>query len=880
MQSAFTLPSALPDRGRAVREFVQQGRAHWEQAHRAGAPAAEVARGLADLLEVVGVELFKAAVSSLPPRAPPMALVALGGLGRRELAPFSDLDVTVVCEDPKSDTARQVADQVFYPLWDARLEVGHAVRSPNDFAALAAADDTARTAAVDWRPLAGDADLLANLGQCLRQALSSSSTRRYATESVKLWTQGGNPGTVYVLQPDIKSGPGGLREIHRVWWLARLLWKVSSWPDFLARGLVDRHGLDTLMAGRSVLLNLRLAMHFVANRRQDQLRFELQDDVAAYLAVPAGPGDRAGPENLLESFYRHAKAVRAVSTRVLERCAENLLTHPGRPVVRETDGFDLFRGTLTLRRVDQFETHPVDLLRIFRVAQRHGVRLYVHARGVIAAAASRLVDDAFRANRQAARLFVDIVSDPRDGGESLEVMHDLGVLERFMPEFTHVTGLAQRDLYHVHTVDAHLVSCARCAVGLLAGAAAPEGGPAPADIAQIAARVARPHVLVLGCLMHDIGKGHGHGHSERGAVMAREACARLYLSDEDVADIEFLVLEHLSMFRISQRRDLDDEQLVGKFASTVGSVERLDLLMVLSYADAVTTGPEAWSDWKGHLLRELYQRTRRVLRGHMAPDSTDRQRAAKLQEVARLAPEQAAAMQALTARLVPRHVLTHRAILLLRHLQAVDQAMARGAACSVAPDDRRGGWEIVVVGPDRPGLLADLSGVLSAWGANVDAAYISGTVDGLAIDTFVVQGGASHLFEAPAKVTEMAQELEDAALGHLRFAARLRERLRAQSVRQSGVPLPEVRVLYDLEAQSDATVVDVFAPDRVGFLHDVTRAIFQAGASITLARVVTEGERALDAFYLIDSQTGAPLGAAERHTVEQAIRLAAGGSSS
>jgi [protein-PII] uridylyltransferase len=872
--SSFVAPADAALRGKAAREWCLDGRSAWRQRHQDGTPATHVARGLADMMEQMVVGLFARAAEALPLGHPGVALVALGSLGRREMCPYSDLDLIVVSEAPKSDAVRAVADGLFYPLWDARLEVGHAVRSPEDFARLTVEDDTVRTGAVDWRALAGEPDLLTTLHLKLRQALGSGATRRYAADSVREWTQGRNPATVYHLQPDIKTGPGGLREIHRLWWLARLLWKIDAWRDFLALGLVDKHGLETLAMGRETLLNIRLAMHFVAGRRQDQLRFDLQDEVANYLQVQAGPAPRAPGDNLLEIFYRHAKAVRGVSTRVLERCAESLLAKAQKPSTRPVDGFDLFAGRLTVQRPDQLEREPLDVLRIFRVAQQRGVRLYVHARAKIAEAAPRLLDESLRTNRDAARLFLDIVSDARDAGESLELLHELGVLDRFMPEFQGVTGLAQRDMYHVHTVDAHLVACARAALLLLGG----QDAAAPADMQQLAARVARPHVLVLAALMHDIGKGHGHGHSERGAAMAKAACTRLFLSDEDVADVTFLVLEHLSMFKISQRRDLEDEQLVARFARAVGTLERLDLLMLLSYADATTTGPEAWTEWKAQLLRELYNRTRRALKGAVGTETLATQAASRLEEVRVLAPERDAAMRALAARLVPRHLLVHRATLLLRHLQAVERVAAEGACCTAAPDERRGSWEIVVVGPDRPGLLADLSGVLAAWGVSVDAAYISGTTDNLVIDTFTVRGGASTLFEKPARLELMLHELRQATLTQVDYGGRIEERRRAQAMRASGLPRPETRIVYDLESPAQATVVDVFAADRVAFLHDVTKAIFRAGASIRLARVTTEGERAVDAFYLVNATTGQPLTERERDTVERAIRQAAAAS--
>ena len=870
---AFKVPTARSERGHATRTFLHAERQRLRILHQSSddaAAATRVARAWAEVAQQAVVALFERAVADAP-QAAPMALVALGSLGRMELAPYSDLDLTLVCDSPYADATRAVADAMFYPLWDGRLEVGHSVRSCDDFARLVLEDETVRTAAVDMRPLAGNAALLQNLSTQLQRALGSSATRRYATASALAWTQGNSSPTVYRLEPDIKTGPGGLREIHRVWWLARLLWKVDSWHDLLSLGLVDRHGLDVLAAGREALLNIRLAMHFVAGRRQDHLRFDVQDEVAAYLRLAAGPGQRTTAQNLLEIFYRNAKAVRTVTLRVLERAAEALAPPVRPPHVTDVEGFDLFQGKLTLHAAHQLETTPVDILRIFRVAQKLGLRLYVHARARISAAAPRVIDDALRTDVTAAQLFMNMLTDARDAGETLLLLHELGVLERFVPEFAHVTALAQRDLYHLHTVDAHLVTCAQRAI-LVCGERDPE---APPDIVEIARGMQRTHAVVLGALLHDIGKGHGHGHSERGEILARQACARWSLSEQDVNDIAFLVLEHLTLFKISQRRDMEDEQLIMRLAETVQTQERLEMLYVVSYCDAITTGPEAWTQWKAQLLRELYGRARDALRNALGDEVQGSEGGSRLAEAVASAPAKQAALQALAARLLPRHLASHPASLLLQHLTAVESAAATGAACLIDLGSRVGSWEIVLVGPDRPGLLADLTGVLAASGVGVDAAYISGTIDGLAIDTFVVQDGPA--FAHADRCDKLRHELCDAALGRTDYTGRIHERVRAQAQLPSGLPVPETRIVYDFDAPSKATVVDVFAPDRIGLLRDIAEAIFQAGISIMLARITTQGEKAVDAFYLVNARTHAPLSEAERATFEKALKRAVSG---
>ncbi len=862
----FLVPDAPEARAAAIKAHLAEVRAREATRLQDGTPATLVAAALAAAAE----EVIAALWAKVAPAEPKVAVVALGSLGRRELGPYSDLDVVLVAEAPEHKAVRAATDGLFYPLWDARLEVGHGVRSPEDFAALVTEDAAARTAALDARLIAGSKEPFAALEARLRSALQTSAVKRALTQDLEAWLAEESTGTIYRLQPDVKSGPGGLREIQRVWWAARLIWRIGAWQDLLVQGQVGRHDLDALLLAKETLLRLRLATHFVARRRQDHLRFEVQDEVAAFLAKDAAAA-RGAPEALLRSFYTSAKAVRTAGHHVLLRCHEALVP-PRRPQVKAVDDFVLFNGQLTVRDHEHLERAPLDVLRIFRKAQELGCPLYVHARERIAEAAPRLLSPELCATPEASRLFLDVVSFVGDGGRALELMHELGVLERVLPEFEHLTGLVQRDLYHTYTVDAHLIYCTRRALDLLAGRLA----DAPADFTAIAERLARPHLLVLGALFHDIGKGGGGGHSERGAVLAAAAAERWGLPPDDKEDLVFLVSEHLSLFKLSQRRDLEDPELLGRFAAKVETKERLDLLLLLSYVDATATGPEAWSDWKGALLRELYHRTREALAGGVAKKSLlAHAEARRLELTAALGGDQARLLP-LVDQLSPRHLVSHRLELLVKHLEAIEAARRAGVFAGVSADARRGAWEVVTVGPDRAGLLASLAGELAAAGVSVDAAHIAGTTDGLVVDTFVVARGKSSALDDGIRQEAVARRLEAALRGGSDYAARLSERRRAAAALGGGAPAPEAKVLFDPEATSDATVVDVVAPDRVGLLHDLAQAIFEAGASIVLARVTTEAGRAVDAFYLVDAASGAPLAEPARDALARAVLAVVG----
>jgi [protein-PII] uridylyltransferase len=864
-------------------------RAHWLKAQQAGRAAqqagsspVEVARYLADQASLAAVGLFEAACAALPKGSPEVALVGLGGLGRREMAPFSDLDLCLVCAKPEDPAVAAFADALFYPLWDAGLEVGHALRSPAQFAQLVRQDETARTAAIDCRGLAGSAALLRDLTRRLHGALQSQRPRKLAIDACAAWAGRSGADSVFELQPDVKAGPGGLRELHRLWWLTRLLFQIADWGDLVDHGLADAYDVQLLRQGHATLLGIRLGMHYVGGKRVDQLRFELQDEVAAFLGMGAGEGGRLPGDLLLHQFYVHAQAVRGATGRILERVVERLVPQGRWRRRRPVDGFALIHGRLALpdRRGSEAAEGPqqVDLslvLRLLRVAQRQALGLHASARSALAAAAEQLeAAPRARSPEQAAEV-VDLLTDVQDAGAGLNQAFALGLLPVLLPAFARVRGLTQRDLYHVHTVDAHLVCCATCAIQLVHGSYCPPGEPpahlgAVLDVLGSVTQISQVQLLVLAALLHDVGKGQGGDHSEVGAHLARKTAADLHLAPADAADLEWLVRHHLTLFKLSQRRDLEDLSMLQRLADDVGTPARLDLLLVLSFADAVTTGPLAWSAWKGELLFTLYTRSRQIL---MAPPADAPTPAQKCQALQALRPADATPIAAWVKRLPDRHLLQQP---LPRLLQQFDLCATAAAGDGVGVELHRhpppGGWELLLCGPDRSGLLGEITGVLAAHAVSIDAAQISGTLDGQAIDSLVLRD--RPVLHAPHRAAQLVAGLRAALLGLAAFGPQLAERQKAQKGTNRRLPPPRTRIHFEAEPWGGSTVVDVYAADRIGLLHDISRALHQAGVGVVLARINTEGERAIDAFYLQEVGSGAPLSAGRRVEVEAAIRRA------
>ncbi len=867
----FVLPEDPAQTGRSLKEWCREDmERHW-LAWQQGRPATECVASLARSRECLIRLLFERARAAHPD-SPPMAVVALGGLGRRALAPFADIDVVLVSSSRRRQSVQAVADNVLYPLWDAGLDVGHAVRSPAQFAALAKTEMTIRTGALDCRPMAGDPGIFQDLSHRLKAVINSRSNKRWFLSAIQEWMEGAEASTVCRLEPNIKTGPGGLRTLHQTWWAARVAWGIPDWKALLYWGRITRHDYDALEAGHRWLQSARFALHGHCGRREDALRFHTQDSIGALLGLER-PGKAPG-DALLEQYYRHAKALKAAATRIQERCSQSLhaelktLRRDPRPI--PTEGFTLLNDRLRFADPTVVESSPLELLRIIRVAQRHNKRIAPKTRMEIARAVPLLFTPRVAGTSEAMQLFMAILTDPEGGPAHLEALHELGLLERLLPEFTAVTGLVQRDLYHEYTVDAHLIYCAQMTLQALSMTP----GATPGDIVEAASRVQRPHVLVTAALLHDIGKGYGHGHSERGAKIARDAARRMYWKREDMVDLGFLIQEHLSMMIISQRRDLEDVDLIERFADRVETTERLDMLLVLTYADATTTGPEAFTGWKAALLRELYQRTRAALRGGAGHPGLARRAQERIDDILQRSGEDRPRMEVFTGQLTPRHLVTHRFELLRRHLQVVERAGEAGACASVSPDDQRGGWEILVACPDHAGLLADLSGVLNGRGVSVAGAYTGSTTTGTAICTFVIGAGEWPVLEQGASCADLCQALENAALQRKVDIAPIHARRRRARHYAAGVPVSATRIAYDLVATDESTVLDVFTPDRVGTLHMIAQAIFDCDVMIQQARITTEGERAVDSFYVVDRKTREPLTEARREELAEAIRTA------
>ena len=864
-------------------DFTAQRR-YVEEVHRAGGSGHTVVRLQSAAMDRIVAMLWERALAQAAgAHAPsPVSLVAIGGYGRRELAPFSDVDVLVLHGAREPDAFVKTASETFlYSLWDLRLEVGSAVRDLKACDQLASEDHTARTALLDLRYLAGDRDLYRELEREELHGLSQAKVEKFLADKLDEMRERRDRfgDSLYLLEPNVKESEGGLRDLQSALWLARVRFKVAGISELLARALLPEREIREMRRARDFIWRVRNEMHYLAGRKWDQLTFDVQPLVAKAMGYADSDG-RSGVEEFMRHYYLAAKTVLVACDAIVDRCLEPqtamgwrmvpppaatigaerpvpvLRGQPPRGADRIIAGgeFKVFRGRLTVVDKDVLRRSPAALVRLFATADREQLDLYPYARDLATQVAEELTPEE-ASDPELSQELLACFTRPGTRGRFLTLMHGLGVLPRVVPEFARVTARRQIDVYHVYTVDVHSLFAVRRLFALRCGDVQEAG------VSELARAVQRPLALYLGTLFHDIGKGAGKDHSARGAEIAAEACVRLGLDPADAADVEWLVAKHLRMAAISQRRDLSDPDLIHAFAEEVGTKDRLDKLYLLTYADVSTVGPRTWTEWKARLLRELYDKTRVALdRGERRPEPGTAEATGRELVLAALAERQGGAreeharfVQAMPA----RYFLTVSPADAPRHVRLLELGRRLPVAAALRRRAAFGDSELAVAAVDRPGLLAIIAGVLAAHRIDIQHAEVFSTptdgalgwLSGRALDVFELRGPEEGPVDA-ARWRAARSDLRRVLGGEESLDALMARRLRASSLPQKPLPRVPTKIVIDNESARAHSVVDVFTADRVGLLHTLARTFYELGLNVDLARISTEGHRASDAFYV------------------------------
>jgi [protein-PII] uridylyltransferase len=876
----LALGDVPPDeRQNRARAFLAAARMAAADAIAARASGVEVAHRYAQAADALVGALFAASGGG---RRAPVAILATGGYGRSELCPHSDLDLLFLHSGGDSQEVQALAEALLYPLWDLRLQVGHAVRDIPSTIELAREDLTMATALLDARLVAGDPALAAQLAHATTRALTGASHNDFVARlSDEMRTRHARFGqTLYLLEPNVKSGAGGYRDLCVGLWAAKARFRVGDFPDLVQRGELSEARAAALAAAREFYLKVRTLAHLHARRRQDQLTFEIQEALAPRLYPDARVGDgeirpavAPAVEELMRAHQLCAKTVKRETERLLERC---LIPPQRAPNIRRIDGsFVTFEGRLQAHDAAVFRARPADMVRIFRTALELGAELHGHTRDVLAEEAARVTGDP-----EAGSHFLALLCDRRDqrAPSRLEDMHDLGLLAALMPEFGPCTGRVQHDLYHVYTVDQHSLYAVAYLKALERGEKAREH-PVPTQTLE---KVVHRQGLYLGTLLHDVGKPLGKGHAEKGARLAQVIARRLGMDPEEARRAEFLVRKHLVMAHLSQRRDIHDMRLVAKFAAELGDEEALRELYLLTFADMSMVAPGNLTEWKEMLLRELYLRTLAFM--HKGPDLAARDSSAMVrrrkQEAARtLGPAAGEFLGGLPDRYFV--VTTPGQVRLHARLSQERAEQARALALEVAHRPRQGHSILTVCADDEPGLLARLCGVLLANRLDILAASITSrqrsAKTGEAIDVFYLRDRPG---ERPAEPEARWRRVADDFARVFERGESMDVLLAERAAREKSTLPPRVtppvltEIEVDNEVSADYTVIDVYTQDRLGVLYAITRTLAALALDVYFSKVGTEADRVADVFYVRDEQSGGKITDTER--LEDVRRALAG----
>nr|WP_092066985.1 [protein-PII] uridylyltransferase [Poseidonocella pacifica] len=780
-----------------------------------------------------------------------LAVLAVGGYGRGEMAPQSDVDLLFLTPYKITPWAENVIESMLYMLWDLRLKVGHSSRTIRDCLRLGREDYTIRTAMLEHRLLAGDAALASQLHDRLVNDLFRGTEKDFIEAKLaERDSRHAKQGQRYMVEPNVKEGKGGLRDLQSLFWIAKYIHRVRDAAELVPLGVFTDEEFDRFIKAANFLWATRCHLHLLTGRPTEQLTFDLQVEVAERMGYTDRGGRRA-VEHFMQDYFRHATAVGDVTRIFLTKLeAENVKSAPllerilnRRRKVR--DGYTVVNGRLGVENEFAFLAEPLNLLRLFQEAMRTGMLIHPDAMRLVSSNL-HLITDSVRQTPEAQKIFFDTLLKHGSPERALRRMNELGLLAAFLPEFEPIVAMMQFNMYHSYTVDEHTIQCIRTLSEIEHGDLIEELPIASSILKEGINR----KVLYTALLLHDIGKGREEDHSVLGARIARKVAPRLGLKPKEVDTVEWLVRYHLLMSDMAQKRDIADPRTVRDFAKAVQTKERLDLLCVLTVCDIRGVGPTTWNNWKAALLRGLYRQTRRAMEGGLeALNREQRGSDAKRNLREALADWPIRDIKRETGRHYPPywqglHVTAHAVFAnLLRDIHADEVAI------DLQIDEDRDATRACFVMADHPGIFSRLAGALALVGANVVDARTYTTKDGYATAAFWIQDGDGTTYEEE-RLPKLRQMIHKTLKGEViaREAIKSKDKLKK---REKAFRVP-TSITFDNEGSEVFTIIEVDTRDRPGLLYDLTRTLAAANVYISSAVIATYGEQVVDSFYVKD----------------------------
>ncbi len=780
-----------------------------------------------------------------------LSVIAVGGYGRGEMAPFSDVDLLFLTPYKITPWAESVIESMLYMQWDLKMKVGHSSRTVKDCIRLGGEDMTIRTAMLEHRYLIGDAPLADELDKRLLNDLFKGSEREFVEAKLaERDSRHEKQGQRYMVEPNVKEGKGGLRDLQSLFWITKYVHHTDDTSELVRLGVFHPEEYEKFVQAERFLWAARCHLHLAAGRPVEQLGFDMQVEVAERMGYTDKPG-RRGVEWFMQDYFRHATAVGDLTRIFLtsleadHKKAAPLLERLFKRRPRVKAGFTVVNGRLAIADDSDFLADNRNLLGLFGEALRTGLLIHPDAMRLVTANLN-LIDDEMRNDKDAQKQFLDLLLKHGNPERALRRMNELGVLSAFIPEFAPIVAMMQFNMYHHYTVDEHTIQVIQHLANIERGEV---GEELPVSTEIIKGGINRK-VLYTALLLHDIGKGRDEDHSILGAKIARKVAPRLGLKPKEATTVEWLVRHHLLMSDMAQKRDIADPRTVRDFAKAVQTVERLDLLCVLTVCDIRGVGPNTWNNWKAALIRALYRQTRRALEDGMeALNRENRGTEAKKLLRASLPDWSSTALRKEAGRHYPPywqglHITAHLVFATLLREISDDEVKI-----DIHPDEDRDATRVCFAIADHPGIFSRLAGALALVGANVVDARTFTTKDGYATAAFWIQDGDGAPYEA-ARIPRLKTMISKTLMGEVvpREAIKSKDKLKK---RERAFKVP-TSITFDNDGSEIYTIIEVDTRDRPGLLYDLTRTMASSNVYIASAVIATYGEQVVDTFYVKD----------------------------
>jgi len=849
---------AGPDVSQSVKQYMAECRDIVCRKMDEGFPASRVVRLQSLMVDQLILALYRLGFEESQAHGVlpiPLALFALGGYGRAELNLYSDIDLLFVYEGKQSVQLETIIKKMLYPLWDAQVEVGYATRTLQDCKKVMQNDVRAMSSMLDARFLGGDRELGEKFFHFLESRFAPAKALKHFAQAKGFETEDRLKrfgGSVYVLEPNLKESEGGLRDWHLLRYYARIALKTDSIDEWISRDLIDNEEADELDRALNFLWELRNRLHKRLGRNMDQLSFEMQKPIALEMGFTDGT-EMLGVERFMQVYYAHAANLHRLLTEISRRLLKPALS-PLQLIKRRfktslNEHFWSFEGRVIPKNYADLEKNPVELLRAFHLAQENQLLVDEDYKSWLSRHLN-LVDEAWRRHPEVQKMFQEMFADLSGIGKSLWEMYEARFLGALIPEFGDILFQPQHDVYHVYPVDSHSILAVQ-ELSKLKNGAYDQEFPVFKSVME---EISNPGVLSLSVLFHDIGKGKGGSHSEKGAILAQTITERMGYSPEDREEVEFLVRSHLLMPHLSQRRDLEDANLIAAFARSMGTLDRLHGLFVLTWADIRAVGPDVWTPWKGTLLQELYRKTRAVLeKGESGIERAVDVKEQIQEKILEMADETVdrSALQAFLNGMPPRYFLAVKPKRILKHFDLLQYLSPDGLLFNHSDDPKKNLTRILIYTLNTPRLFEQVTGVMAANQVNILAFEQFFNSKGEALLLLKVTDQQGKCLEEERRLKALEEDLRQVQQGKISLDRYLQLHPRQQFFRKKMAAKPP-RVEIDNDVSAYYTVIDIYANDRIGLLNDLARAMTQLGLYIEVSKISTKVDQVADVFYVKD----------------------------